>query len=127
MSRGAPAMRYLLLVLPALAVSQESAPEIPVCKAAEQATYEYRLEQAVVAGWEIPRRAKGVRCTVIIVQNFRGEVLDARVEDCGDDVLVQKSVVDAAYRASPLPLPGNDACFERQVRLQLVQRSEPAR
>ncbi|MDX1481275.1 MAG: hypothetical protein R3315_06355 [Woeseiaceae bacterium] len=119
------ASALVLSVLPA-AAADEPADEPAACSAAEQADYRYRLRQAIVVTWTPPRRASDIRCTVVIVQNFRGEVLDAGAVDCGTDLPVEKSVEDAAYQASPLPLPANRACLEPEIRLWLVKRAEPA-
>ena len=79
-----------------------------------------------MVAWDVPYPERTIGCTVVIAQNFRGEVLDAGVEACPDEPLIRKSVEDAAYEASPLPRPENRACQERVLRLRLVHRAQPS-
>ena len=116
----------LVLTAPLVAIASDAAEDPVPCTANERATYEFRVRQALMAAWEVPNPDRSIGCTVIIAQNFRGEVLDAGVESCPDDPLVRKSVTDAAYEASPLPRAENRACQERVLRLRLVYRAQPA-
>ena len=95
------------------------------CSPDEQSAYMTAVRQALLLAWVLPRDDESVSCTVLIAQNFRGEVLNAGVEDCPDDAELRKSVEDAAYDASPLPVPANRACFEPKLRLRLTHRAQP--
>ena len=114
-----------LVILPLLAAAQDDAESLGVCTASERAVYQYQVRQALMAAWDVPRPTETIGCTVIIAQNFRGEVLNAGVEACPEDPLIRKSVEDAAYDASPLPRPANRACQEPVLRLRLVHRAQP--
>ena len=72
-----------------------------------------------------PRPNDAVSCIVMAVQNFRGEVLFAGVEGCDIDALVARSLEDAAYDASPLPLPANRACHEAEIRVRIEHFGQP--
>ena len=81
------------------------------------------LTQSVQAAWQAPDFGAGYSCVAIVALNFRGEVLDVGVDECTrDELVIRKSVEDAAYDASPLPLPGNRSCLDRKVRLRLDHR-----
>ena len=98
---------------------------MPTCSEAERSAYIVAVRQALLAAWAGPRSDQNVGCTVVVMQNFRGEVLNAGVEECPEDALLRKSVEDAAYEASPLPVPENRACLEPKLRLRLVYRAQP--
>ncbi|MDH3612102.1 MAG: TonB C-terminal domain-containing protein [Gammaproteobacteria bacterium] len=121
--RAAHLLVSALLLLPALTYS---AGDYRDCSSSERATYTSSLRQAVISSWLFPEYARDVQCTVIIAQNFRGEVLNAGVEDCGDDLKLIKSAEDAAYRASPLPRPANRACFVRKFQVRLTRSGTSA-
>ena len=104
-----------------LALGQDD--ERKACSAAEQSNYLSQLRQSLQANWEPPPRHESYSCTVTIAQNFRGEVLDVSVDSCTeDDLVIRKSVENAVYTASPLPLPENRTCLQRSVQVQLTHR-----
>ncbi len=94
------------------------------CSQVERETYLQIMRQELVSNWRVPSRNRNRACTVLIAQTFRGEVLNASVEDCGDDPELIRSIEDAVYLSSPLPIPENRACFERNVRLRLVPKPD---
>ena len=113
-----------MLVLPAAALVAQSIDSPRPCNSADMDAYRAELQRAVHASWDNPRTTTSATCTIIIAQNFRGEVLNVGVEDCSEDFPgLKRSVENAAYDASPLPLPKNRACFDRTVRLQLEYRA----
>jgi colicin import membrane protein len=66
--------------------------------------------------WRQPQTAtRGIVCELIVTQVPGGEVTNARVGNCNGDPLVRQSIVDAAYRASPLPPPPDPSLFERSL------------
>ena len=71
----------------------------------------------------MPDTIERVVCTVLIKQDFRGEVEQVGIANCGDDPIVHRSIVNAGYRASPMPLPENPACFRRDIIVQLESAS----
>lgn len=114
---------FVLVLWIGLAAAQD-AEQYVECSKYERETYLQVLRQHVVTNWQAPSRTRDRACTVLIAQNFRGEVLNAGVEDCGDDPELIKSIEDAVYSSSPLPMPENNACFERNVRLRLVPKPD---
>ena len=110
-----------LLLLGAPAVfAQEQA----VCTDSDREAYLLTISQAVTAVWNVPHTTRTLACTLLIKQNFRGEVLNVDIAKCGDDPSVHKSVIDAGYLASPLPLPDNKACFARDITVRIVSRTQ---
>ena len=84
---------------------------------------EYRalLSQAIERNWLKPPSARaGLACTLYVTQVPGGAVTDVRLGACNGDEAVRESIVNAVYRASPLPPPRDPRAFER--RLEIVFR-----
>jgi len=84
---------------------------------------EYRtlLSQAIERSWIRPPSAKaGLECTLYVSQAPGGTVVDVKLGTCNGDQSVRESIVNAVYRASPLPAPRDSRAFER--RLEIVFR-----
>ena len=112
----------LLLAVAQLAFAADDQPEL--CTKAESFEYIKQLEQAVQASWQAPELESDYSCIVVIALNFRGEVLNVGVDECTkDNLVIRKSVEDAAYNASPLPLPANRICLDRTIRITLRYRA----
>ena len=97
-----------------------------VCGDLEREAYLHDVSQAVAAHWKVPYLNRTITCRVLIRQNFRGEVLDVGIAKCGEDPTVHKSVIDAGYQASPVPLPKNKACFSRDIIIDVISRTQDA-
>jgi len=93
------------------------------CSDEEDETYVRTITQAVHAAWAPPYKDRAISCTVLLRQNFRGEVLNVGIANCGDDPRVHKSVIEAGYNASPIPLPANKACFRRDIIIRIETRA----
>lgn len=111
------------LLLLAVTVSG-GADERHPCSAAELSKYKLQISQSFFANWQAERGAESLHCTVVIDQNFRGEVLNVELEDCGEAVALHKAVENAVYLLSPLPRPKNRSCFVRTIRVHLLRRAE---
>ena len=96
------------------------------CSERDREAYLHDVVQAVSAAWKVPYTNRTLSCSLLIKQNFRGEVLNVGIARCGDDPNVHKSVIDAGYEASPLPLPGKKACFSRDIIISLSSRTQDA-
>ena len=94
------------------------------CSDNDRDTYILSIAQDVTAAWKPPYQDETITCTVLIRQNFRGEVINVGIANCGDDPRIHKSVVDAAYFASPIPLPTNKTCFRRDVIIRVASRAQ---
>ena len=84
---------------------------------------EYRalLVQAIERNWIRPPSARaGLTCTLYVNQAMGGTVVDVKLGPCNGDEAVRESIVNAVYRASPLPAPSDPRAFER--RLEIVFR-----
>jgi colicin import membrane protein len=62
-----------------------------------------------------PSATPGIVCQLTVTQVPGGEVTNAKVGSCNGDAAVKQSIVDAAYRASPLPPPPDPTLFERTL------------
>jgi colicin import membrane protein len=74
------------------------------------------IQQRVQRKWQQPASAvAGVECEVSVQQLPNGDVTTARVTRCNADEAVRRSVENAVYAASPLPLPDDRRLFERNL------------
>ena len=81
---------------------------------------EYRalLVQAIERNWIRPPSARaGLACTLYVNQAAGGTVVDVKLGPCNGDEAVRESIVNAVYRASPLPAPGDPRAFERRLEI----------
>ena len=81
---------------------------------------EYRalLAQAIERSWIRPPTARaGLECTLLVTQAPGGTVVDVRLGTCNGDQTVRESIVNAVYRASPLPAPRDPRAFERRLEI----------
>jgi colicin import membrane protein len=81
---------------------------------------EYRalLAQAIERSWIRPPTARaGLECTLLVTQAPGGTVVDVRLGACNGDQTVRESIVNAVYRASPLPAPRDPRAFERRLEI----------
>lgn len=108
-------MHGVRFVLVLLAVALPVAAVAGECTAAEREAYLVEVRDDIIASWRVSGMYKPFSCTVLIKQNFRGEVERVGIGKCGDDASAHRSVINAGYRASPMPLPDNRACFSRDL------------
>ena len=81
---------------------------------------EYRalLVQAIERNWNRPPSARaGLACTLYVNQATGGTVVDVKLGPCNGDEAVRESIVNAVYRASPLPAPSDPRAFERRLEI----------
>jgi colicin import membrane protein len=78
------------------------------------------IQLKITNSWVKPPSAPdGLHCLVTVTQVPGGTVTSAQVTACnGDDAVVQ-SIITAAYKASPLPLPPDPALFDQGRTLHL--------
>ena len=93
------------------------------CTAADFEIYLSEIRTKLYEKWKVPYRDTSIQCTVLIKQNFRGEVMDVGIAKCTDDAQIHKSVINAAYEASPMPLPAVRSCFKRDIIIKIESRS----
>ncbi len=81
---------------------------------------EYRavLVQAIERNWIRPPSARaGLSCTLYVTQATGGTVTDVKLGTCNGDGAVRESIVNAVYKASPLPAPRDPRAFERRLEI----------
>jgi len=110
---------FVFLSCLAAPVAAQDAP----CTSDQRAEYLQILQERISTNWRLPSHYRSINCTVLISQSFRGEVLNAAVQDCTDPELV-RTIEDATYLSSPLPLPRNDSCFERRIEVRVVRKPD---
>ncbi len=82
----------------------------------EMNRYKALIQQRVQRNWKQPPSAvAGVECQVSVQQLPSGEVVRAQVTRCNGDEIVRRSVENAVYAASPLPLPDDRRLFDRNL------------
>ncbi|HEY6454945.1 MAG TPA: cell envelope integrity protein TolA, partial [Steroidobacteraceae bacterium] len=79
-------------------------------------TWAALIQARIQRAWIRPPSARaGLDCTLYLTQAPGGAVLTVRMGSCNGDDAVKRSIVDAAYRASPLPAPSDPSLFERNL------------
>ena len=91
----------------------------------ELTRYEGLIRQKVERNWVRPVGwAKGMECTVRVRLAPTGEVIQATVTRPSGSPPFDRSVENAVYKASPLPLPEDQGLFEHFRELELRFRPE---
>ncbi|MDQ1302247.1 MAG: colicin import rane protein [Pseudomonadota bacterium] len=81
------------------------------------AEYVGLIRQKVERNWvRPPGAAAGLECELYVTQIPGGQVTGVRIGNCPADDAVRRSIEAAVLRASPLPMPANQALFERNLR-----------
>ena len=86
------------------------------CSAVEGQLYARGVHGTITRNW-LPPVDVEIACTVLIRQRTDGTIDGVEIADCNDDSAVRRSVSAAVHESSPLPLPANMACFDRDIRL----------
>jgi colicin import membrane protein len=75
-----------------------------------------QITARIQRAWIRPPSARaGLECTIYLTQVPGGEITNVRLGSCNGDDAVKQSILDAAYRASPLPAPSDPSLFERNL------------
>ena len=91
----------------------------------ELARYEGLIRQKVERNWVRPAGwTKGMECVVRVRLAPTGEVINATVAHPSGSPAFDRSVENAVYKASPLPLPEDKGLFEHFRELELRFRPE---
>lgn len=103
---------------------QPAPPPAPLsdeARAAATSAWANDLMRAIRNQWTPPPQEKLRKaCRIAIVLREDGKVVDARVlESCGGNA-IDRSVVTAIYKASPMPLPLEPAVFDPNVTVQFT-------
>ena len=74
------------------------------------------ITQRVTQSWiRPPNTPDGLDCYVKITQLPSGQVVNAVMEQCNGNSVIQQSILTAVRKASPLPTPDNPDVFLRQI------------
>jgi len=85
--------------------------------ARQSIAYKSAIRRDVQQAWrKAPGTKSGMSCVVRVKQIPGGEVVDVGIVNCNtDDVNFRRSVMNAVYKASPLPRPADSALFAREL------------
>ena len=87
--------------------------------------YKALIRQKVSRSWNRPATAaKGLQCTVRVRLVAGGEVLAASVVRSSGDPVFDRSVENAVYKATPLPVPQDSQLFEYFREIEFVFNPE---
>jgi colicin import membrane protein len=79
-------------------------------------TWAAQIQARIQRAWIRPPSARaGLACTLYVTQVPGGEVVNVKLGSCNGDDAVKQSILDAAFRASPLPAPADPSLFERNL------------
>jgi colicin import membrane protein len=99
-------------------LAAEEAEGLALARSGVKDEYRALLTQAIERNWIRPPSARaGLACTLYVNQAAGGTVLDVRLGTCNGDQAVRESIVNAVYRASPLPPPSDPRAFERRLEI----------
>lgn len=80
------------------------------------------VRSSVEARWKKPPASiKGGECVVRLRQKKDGTITDVKVVSCEGDKLYRLSVVEAVWKANPLPVPPVDDVFDAEIELIFKQ------
>ena len=79
--------------------------------------YRLAIKQKIERNWRQPQESgKMPDCEVRVIQGPGGIILDVTFGDCkGGSTTYRLSIVNAVYKADPLPKPGDAALFDREL------------
>lgn len=99
-------------------LAAEEAEALALARSGVKDEYRALLTQAIERNWIRPPSARaGLACTLYVNQAAGGTVVDVRLGSCNGDAAVRESIVNAVYRASPLPPPSDPRAFERRLEI----------
>lgn len=88
--------------------------------------YKALILQQVGQHWIVPEVNSDISCRLLITLAPGGTVLDVKlVESSGNDAL-DRSAIQAVYKASPLPVPQDSSAFNAMRQLDMLVRPESA-
>jgi colicin import membrane protein len=75
-----------------------------------------QIENKIQRNWSRPLSAKaGLECVLAVRQLPSGDVVSVSIQSCNGDDVVQRSIVAAVEKASPLPPPPVPELFTRDI------------
>ena len=98
-------------------LQQSAAGELTAAEKRAQAAYVQAIRHKVQSNWTRPPGAGNIHCEVRVTQMPGGDVISAKlVNSCGSPA-VDRSVLTAIRRSSPLPVPPPkfDSIFQKEI------------
>jgi colicin import membrane protein len=79
--------------------------------------YILAIREKIERKWRQPPGSDKIDCELHVVQGPGGIILDVRFGNCpGGSPAYRASIENAVYKAEPLPKPGDDSLFERDLK-----------
>lgn len=86
----------------------------------EMAAYQFAISQKIQRSWAMPASVnEDTVCVVRVRQTRTGDVISVIIVSCNGDAAVERSVLAAVERASPLPEPVDPDLFRSDLRITL--------
>lgn len=86
----------------------------------EMAVYQTMIMQDIQRSWAMPASVTpDTLCVVMVRQTRTGDVISARIASCNGDEAVERSILAAVTKASPLPEPNNPDLFRSELRVTM--------
>jgi len=87
----------------------------------EMVVYQTMIMQDIQRNWAMPASVTpNTVCVVMVRQTRTGDVISARIASCApEDEAVERSVLAAVTKASPLPEPNNPDLFRSELRITM--------
>jgi len=84
------------------------------------AVYQNMIMQDIQRNWAMPASVTpDTSCVVMVRQTGTGDVISARIASCNGDEAVERSILAAVERASPLPTPSDPDLFRPELRITM--------
>lgn len=88
--------------------------------------YKALILQQVGQNWIVPEVNKNISCRLAITLAPGGTVLDVKLVKSSGNAALDRSAIQAVYKASPLPVPKDTAAFNAMRELDMIVRPESA-
>ena len=86
----------------------------------ELAAYQFAIAQKIARNWAMPASVTpDTMCVVMVRQTRTGDVISARIASCNGDGAVERSILAAVERASPLPEPSDPELFQGELKITM--------
>ncbi len=84
------------------------------------AVYQNMIMQDIQRNWAMPASVTpDTSCVVMVRQTGTGDVISARIASCNGDGAVERSILAAVEKASPLPEPSDPDLFRPELRITM--------
>jgi len=88
--------------------------------------YKALILQQVGQNWIVPEVNKNISCRLAITLAPGGTVLDVKLVKSSGNAALDRSAIQAVYKASPLPVPKDSVAFNAMRELDMIVRPESA-